>query len=323
MNAVLIVRPSSLGDVVYALAIAVDIAHAAPGTAIDWIAEEAFVELPALSPFVRRTIPLGFRRWRQTPFRPRTWREAIAFRNHLRSERYAAVLDLQEQVKGALIASIARGPRHGFSRNTIREPVATLLHDFHHEVPATLHFVERCRALAAAALGYEVSGPPCWALKPETCVAAIPHGRYVVALHATSRDGKLWPVERWRALVRWFADTGLCTLLPWGNDIERARSERIAKDLERATVPPRQSLSALAALLARAELCVGVDTGLTHLAAVLATPTVAIFTETDPALAGVSITGTHARDLGGNRVVPSLDDVQGASSQLLRAAPRC
>lgn len=323
MNPVLVVRPSSLGDVVYALAIAADIADAAPGTAIDWIAEEAFVEVPALSPFVRRTIPLGFRRWRRTPFRPRTWREAIAFRNHLRNESYAAVLDLQEQVKGALIANIAHGPRHGFDRNSIREPVATLLHDFHHEVPTTLHFVERCRALAAAALGYEVSGPPRWSLEPGTCVVAIPKGRYVVALHATSRAGKLWPEERWRALVGWFSDAGLFTLLPWGNEADRARSERIAKGLDRASVPPRQSLSALAALLAGAELCVGVDTGLTHLAAVLATPTVAIFTETDPALAGASITGAHARDLGGNRAVPSLDDVQGASSQLLRAARLC
>jgi heptosyltransferase-1 len=322
MNAVLVVRPSSLGDVVYALAIAVDIADAAPGTAIDWIAEEAFVDVPALSPFVRRTIPVGFRRWRHTPFRAETWREAIAFRNDLRNGRYAAVLDLQEQVKGALIARIARGPRHGFDRNSIREPVATLLHDFHHQVPKTLHFVERCRALAAAALGYDVSGPPRWSLEPKTSVAAVPNGRYVVALHATSRAGKLWPEERWRALVGWFADAGLSTLLPWGSEAERARSERIAKGLGRASVPPRQPLSALAALLARSELCVGVDTGLTHLAAVLGTPTVAIFTETDPALAGASITGAHARDLGGYGLVPSLDDVQGASSHLLRATPR-
>jgi heptosyltransferase-1 len=323
VTAILVVRPSSLGDVVHALALVTDVVAAHPHAAIDWVAEEAFVDLPALSPHVRRVIPLALRRWRRAPFAAATWRELAAFRRDLAGERYDAILDLQEQVKGGVVARMARGPRHGFDRASIREPIATLFDDVHHAVPRRLHFAQRCRMLAAAALGHACAGAPRWNLAAPTGAAPLPARPAVVALHATSRESKLWPEERWSALLRGFADAGFATVLPWGSPAERARSERLAAGVAHAVVPPRQSLSALAALLSRAELAVGVDTGLTHLAAALGTPTVALFTETDPAGAGVAVAGAHARDLGGNGIVPALADVREAAGALLRAAPRC
>ena len=110
-------------------------------------------------------------------------------------------------------------------------------------------------------------------------------------------------------------------MLPWGSEPERRAANASPHGIPGALVPPRQSLADLAALLARAELVVGVDTGLTHLAAALGTPTVALFTSTDPAGAGVAIAGTHARDLGGNGDVPSLDDVRRVAGSLLRGSP--
>jgi heptosyltransferase-1 len=323
VTAVLVVRPSSLGDVVHALSLVTDLAAARPGAIVDWVAEEAFVELPALSPHVRRVIPFALRRWRRTPFARSAWREFAAFRREVGRERYDAVLDLQEQVKGGVVARMARGTRHGFDRASIREPLATLFDDVHHRVPRAMHFAQRCRALAAAALGYPLAGGPRWMLKPPVPADALPERPEVVVLHATSREGKLWPEARWRALLGGFADAGFSTLLPWGSDAERARSDRIAAGIAHAAVPPRQSLSALASRLGRAELAVGVDTGLTHLAAALGTPTVAIFTETDPAGAGVALAGNHARDLGGQGSVPTLDEVRAAAGALLRAQPRC
>jgi heptosyltransferase-1 len=323
MTAILVVRPSSLGDVVHALALADDVARARPGTAIDWVAEEAFVDLPALCPLVRSVVPLALRRWRRSPLATQSWRELAAFRARLRAERYDAILDLQEQVKGGIVARTARGVRHGFDRASIREPIATLFDDVHHAVPRGLHFATRCRQLAAHALGYAVEGPPRWRLSPPPPDAALGARPYVVAVHATSRAAKLWPEDRWRALLAHFASAGLDLVLPWGNADERARSERLAEGLPCARVPARQPLRALAGLLARAELVVGVDTGLVHLAAALGTPTIALFTVTDPAGAGVAIAGAHARDLGGNGLVPLLDDVQRAAGALLRAALRC
>lgn len=316
LQAILVVRPSSLGDVVHALALVADARAAHPGLAVDWVAEEAFVDLPALCPGVRSVLPLGLRRWKRAPLAPSSWRELAAFRARLRSERYDAVLDLQEQVKGGIVARMARGTRHGFDRASIREPLATLFDDVHHPVPRGLHFATRCRRLAAAALGHDASGPPTWDLRAPL-PPDLPTAPFVVAVHATSRASKLWPEAQWRALLQRFAADGLGVMLPWGSDDERQRSERLAAGVPGARVPPRQGLAALAGLLSRAALVVGVDTGLVHLAAALRTPTLALFTATDPAGAGVALAGAHARDLGGNGQVPSLDDAQAAASALL------
>ncbi len=325
MNDVLVVRPSSLGDIVHALALVTDVAAHRPGTAVDWVAEEAFAPLVRLHPGVRRVIPVALRRWRRAPLARATWHEVAVFRSDLRRESYGAVLDLQEQVKGALIARMARGCRHGPDRASIREPVATLVHDVHHTIDPDQHLIDRCRQLAAAALGYPVEGPPRFGLVPPPPAAdgVEPDGPYVVMLHGTSRDDKLWPEAHWRTLIAHFASGGLAIVLPWGSDAERARSVRLAAGQPSAHVPAHQSLPALAGLLARAELVVGVDTGLVHLAAALGTATVSLFVATDPRLAGVERASPNARDLGSIGRTPLPGEVVDAAGALLRPAPRC
>ena len=323
MSGVLVVRPSSLGDVVHALALVDDVRAHAPEMPIDWVAEEAFVPLVRLDPRIRSVFPLAFRRWRAAPLGRDTRREFAHFRTTLRATVYDAIVDLQEQVKGALVARIARGTRHGFDRRSIREPLATWLHDVHHAVPRNQHFIDKARALAGAALGYTPSGPPRWHLVPPASAAAMPAGPYAMIFHGTSRNDKLWPEEYWRKLVAHFGQAGFATLLPWGSATEEARSRRLAEGSPFAIVPPRQTLPDLASLASHAEVVVGVDTGLTHLAAALRTPTVAVFTATDAFLAGVARTGPHARDTGGNGHVPTHEDVVAAVADVLRDAPRC
>ena len=323
MSGVLVVRPSSLGDVVYALALVSDIALHCPGLPIDWVAEDAFVDLVRLDPRIRNVVPLALRRWRHAPLARATWRDMAAFRRALRQERYDAILNLQEQVKGAVVSWFAKGIRHGLDRANIREPIATLVDHVHHPVSRDLHIIDRCRGIAAAALGYSANGPPRWHFEPPSTTPAMPAGPFALAFHATSRADKEWPEDHWRGLVTHFARAGVVTLLPWGNADEHARSRRLADGSEGAVVPPRQSLPELATLARNAEIVVGVDTGLTHLAAALGTSTVAIFTSTDPRLAGVACASSRARDAGGNGLVPSLSDVVDHCGQLLRLAPRC
>jgi len=322
MSAVLVVRPSSLGDIVYALAIVSDIAQHDPQLAVDWVAERAFVPLVQLDPRVRRVIPLGLRSWREQPLRPATWHEMRTFRRELVRERYSAVLNLQEQVKGAIVTRMARGTRHGFDVESVRERASTWFDDVHHHAPRPLHFVERCRRLAAAALGYEVAGPPRWQWRPGT-LSPVPMPRpYVVALHMSSRAEKWWPQERWSALLRHVATAGFDVVVPWGDDDERARSEALAKGVDGVRVPPHMTLPQIASLLQSATVVVGVDTGLTHFAAALQTPTVALFTTTDARQAGVAITG-NGMDLGGNGTIPTVDEAIAATALLLHAQPRC
>ena len=323
MTEVLVVRPSSLGDIVYALAVASDIRRARPDVAIDWVSEPGFASLIALCPDVRDVVAFGLRRWRRAPFALRTWREMRAFTARLRRTRYAAILDLQEQVKGALVARLARGTSHGFDRASIREPLATLFDDVHHRVPRDLHFLARCRRLAGAALAYAIDDTPRWNLRPPATSSPMPDRPYVVVLHATSRDDKLWPEARWRTVLAACASAGLAIVLPWGDAREEARSRRLAEGVPTATVPGWLALPDVAALLAKATLAIGVDTGFTHLAAALGTPTIAIFTATDPARHGVACTGAHGVDLGDAGSSPSADDVLEAAGAHWRRAPRC
>ena len=322
-NAVLVVRPSSLGDIVYALAVATDIRRARPELAIDWVSEPGFAPLVAMCADVRNAIPFGLRRWRRAPLSIVTWREASAFRRELRSTRYAAILDLQEQVKGALIARLARGRRHGFDRASIREPLATLGDDVHHRVPRNLHFLARCRRLAGAALGYAIDDAPRWNLRPPPSAPAMPDRPYVVVLHATSRDDKSWPEAHWRTVIGASERAGFATVLPWGSAAEEARSRRLAAGFGNTVVPPWLSLPDAAALLAKAGLAIGVDTGFTHLAAALGTPTIAIFRATDPARHGVACAGSHARDVGDAGSSPMPEAVLAAVGERFHRGPSC
>jgi heptosyltransferase-1 len=318
VSAVLVVRPSSLGDVVYALAVVDDIRTYRPELAIDWVVEPGFASVVGMCPDVRRTLVFALRRWRKAPLARATWRDVRAFRRDLRTERYDAVLNLQEQMKGALIARAARGTRHGFDRASVREPLATLGDDVHHRVPREAHFVVRCRTLAASALGYSIDGPPRFRLAPPADVAGIPERHYVVVLHSTSRDDKLWPEAHWRTIIGELDRAGYAIVLPWGSADEEARSRSLAEGIAGAIVPAWLTIPAAATLIARAELAIGVDTGFTHLAAALGTPTIALFVATDRARHGVAAVGAHGRDLGDVGTPPSIAEVRTTAGALLR-----
>ncbi|MFT3802283.1 MAG: lipopolysaccharide heptosyltransferase I [Burkholderiaceae bacterium] len=276
-----LVKTSSMGDVIHALPVVSDIRQALPGAEIDWIVEEGFADLPRLHPGVRRVLPVAIRRWRKSWLAADTRAQIRQAKAAIAAQPYDLVLDLQGLLKSAWIASWARGVRVGFSRRCAREPLAALTYARRYDVDMHAHAIERLRQLAGQACGYPVSGLPRFDLAPPgPRVAAAPAGRYVVLLHATSRVDKQWPLADWQALAGRLGDRGLAVALPWGSDEERAQAERIAASAPGAVVLPRLSLADCACLLRDAQAVVGVDTGLTHLAAALDRPTVALFAAT-------------------------------------------
>jgi heptosyltransferase-1 len=251
-------------------------------------------------------IPVALRRWRRRPLGRSTWREIGEFRRLFRTVRYDAIVDTQGLLKSALIARAAKGRHHGFDAGTAREPLAARFYDVTHHVPLSQHAVPRNRALGAAALGYRVEEPIDYGIVISGSLAQ-PAQPYAVLLHGSSRRDKLWAEAAWIELGRALAARGLACVLPWGSDEERKRSERIAQHLSRAEVPPLQPLDRLAVLLEKAVAVVGVDTGLTHLAAALGRPVAAIYCGTDPSFTGV-YGAPRAKNLGGPGERPSPEE---------------
>jgi heptosyltransferase-1 len=285
---VLVVKTSSLGDVVHALPAVTDAAAAlGPDVVFDWVVEEAFAPIPARHPAVTEVVPLAWRRWRRNL--PGSRRALAEFRRRLRSQRYDVVLDAQGLIKSAVVTALARGHRKaGFSRRSAREGVAALAYHQGIDVPRDRHAVDRLRALFAAALGYRLpDGPPRFGIASPVAgePAEAPPRRRCLLLHGTTWQSKLWPLAFWQETARRAAAAGFAVELPWGNDAERARAEAIAARAP-ARLLERGSLEALVARLAGADLVVGVDSGLAHLAGALEVPAVVLYGSTSSSLTG-------------------------------------
>lgn len=319
---ILLVKTSSLGDVIHNLPVAADLARRLPGVALDWVVEEAFAELPRLHPAVRRVFPVAVRRWRGHLLSGGTWAEMRAFKRELGKEAYDAVLDTQGLLKSGLITAQARlapgGSRIGFGHASAREPIASRFYDRGFEVARDLHAVERNRRLAAAAFGYALDDLPLdYGIAAAPSRASwLPDRDYAVLLTATSRADKLWPEPDWRSLGSALIAAGLACVLPAGSDPERRRAARLGEALEHAVAAPPLGLADMAGLIAGARLVVGVDTGLVHLAAALGKPTVGIYCASEPALTGV-LAASRAVNLGGRDRPPSAASVAEAALRLL------
>lgn len=287
----LIVKTSSLGDLIHMLPALSDAQQALPGLQVDWLAEAPFADIPTWHPAVQQVIPIAMRRWRRAWRSRQTWQELAAARAQLQAQRYDAVVDSQGLLKSALWSLQAHGPRIGYDRASAREPLAAWCYQRHCAVPRDQHAIARNRQLLAQALGYALPATgPDYGLQGlskrlPSLEIALPH-RFVLGLHGTSRDDKLWPTEGWVALAQSLQAQGRQLLLPWGNEAEHARAQTIAQHSAAVQVLPRLGLNALAQVIAAAEAVVGVDTGLLHLAAALGRPGLALYTATPPALTG-------------------------------------
>jgi heptosyltransferase-1 len=326
MQRILLVKTTSLGDVIHCLPAVTDLARLYPQADIDWVVEETYVDVVRLHPAVRRVLPVAVRRWRKNLFRRETHAEIGAFRRSLAPQGYDRVIDVQGLAKSALIARMARGERHGLDRASAREWIAAFAYHHAHNVPWTLDAVARNRKLVGDALGYVPLGLPDFGIAATPAhFDWLPAAPYCVCLTGTTDAAKLWPEERWGVLGRRLAETGWRCVLPAGTAGEQKRAERIATEIgifadgsAAAVVAPASSLADLAGVLAGAGLAIGVDTGLTHLAAALGRPTVGIYCGTSPGATGVI--GARARNVGDVAKTPAPEAVCEAVAAVAGAA---
>ena len=242
MQNILFVKTSSLGDVIHQMPAVTEARRHFPDAHVSWAVEEAFAPLVALHSAVNEVIPVATRRWRREPLKQSTWREFRRMRGVLRARHYDAVVDTQGLARSALIAWFARGPRHGYDKASVRERLAALLYDVHHTVPRDRHAVARNSALTALALGYLPEGPIDYGLDRKELADAVV-SPYAIAFHATAQERKQWPEQNWVELGRLLASRTPRLLFPWGNEAERARSERIVTQLPHGRAPDRRPIT--------------------------------------------------------------------------------
>lgn len=284
---VLVVKMSSLGDVIHTLPALTDAARAIPGIRFDWVVEENFAEIPAWHPAVDKVIPIALRRWRRHPLRDFTGPEWRAFRTALRHSHYDAVIDAQGLLKSAFVARLVKAPIHGMDKYSARERLASFA--YHHKVRVSrdLHAVERTRQLFASALHYELPverGD--YGVRANLEQEKPRSSRGLLFFHGTARSEKLWPQDHWVELARLAGAADYPVSLPWGSEEEQRRAEYIAARAENATVLPRLNLAGLAGLLLEVDGAAAVDTGLGHLAAALDVPAVSLYGPTSTKLVG-------------------------------------
>ncbi len=305
---ILLVKLSSLGDVVHNLPVVSDIRRAFPDATIDWVTEAQYAPLVALHPAIHAVFPVHLRALKKTWWRPSCWPRFFDDKARLAAQRYDLIIDTQGLVKSALVAQWANGPIAGFDRESVREPFATRWYQQMVVVARECHAVVRNRALAGGVLKTETTAQCDYGLLiPDASPDRVPATTcpYVVLMHATSRPDKTWPLASWLTLGRLFNERGWQVVLLSGNSDEHRRSGEIAAGLTNARAVEAMPLNEVAVLLAGAHAVVGVDTGLAHLAVALNRPTVGIYLTTRPALTGLydgTNPPTRINNLGGGSV---------------------
>ncbi len=290
---ILIVKLSSLGDVVHAMPAVQDLRRAFPQAQIDWVVERDFAPLVRRCEGVHRVIPCELRRWRRAPCSAATRAAWRAFKAELQQDAYDVVIDLQGLTKSALVAWLARlapqGRRLGLANRTEGssfEAPARWVAQQAITVPGHIHAVARAREVCARGIGYDLQDSLSFGLlaQVDPAHAAIEsvarsafRGAPVVFVHGTSRADKEWPVPAWVELGQRLVQQAHPVVLIHGNDAELARAQQIAGQIPGASVWPRMQLDALCDAMAASAGVIGVDSGLSHVAVALGLAHVQIY----------------------------------------------
>ena len=292
---ILLIKMSSMGDVFHTFPAISDIKQQFPNAEIDWVVEDSFQEIVAWHPGVRKVIPINLRRWVKERNK-KHWQEFKEWRKALRQTTYDHIIDAQGLLKSAIVAKCAKGNGiDGYDKKSAREPVTHWFYKRHHSVSKNQHAVKRTRQLVGKALGYIPAEKLNFGINQNfTHIIKNPH-KFIFII-GTSWVTKLWATSEWQALTKIAIDAGYDVEIIWGSAEEQAIADQIIATNPTATRPKqRLSITTIAEKLVAAAGVVGLDTGFSHLAGALETPTIALYGATSPLKVG--LIGKHTQNL--------------------------
>lgn len=284
---VLLIKTSSMGDIIHTLPALTDAGHAISGISFDWVVEDSFADIPPWHPLVNKVIPVALRRWRKGILSKDTRMGWKQLREQL-DQHYDLILDAQGLVKSAFLSFQTSGVRAGLDWRSARESLASLAYQRKYTVNFYQHAIVRMRSLFSLALGYPLpQTPPDFGLNKHLLRQAMPEENHLVFLFGTTWLSKQWPESYWRSLAELARQAGYRVKISGNNAEELATATRIGEHNPAVDVLPRLDILGMAKLLASAKAVVSVDTGFGHLAAALDVPTVSIYGSTKPEYTGV------------------------------------
>ena len=288
MVRILIIKTSSLGDIIHCLPVVNDIKFFVPDSSIDWLVEDSFADVLKLHPDINSVITISLRSWKKNLRKKETWIRLYKAIKAIRQNYYDIIIDFQGLLKSAFFTLFTRGDVHGFDKASIRESAASYFYRFTHTVSKNIHAVVRNRELASKCFEYELSDQPAhFGLEIYNISNFNLSERYVVLIHGSSKKSKQWPIESWFKIIQFFNRQDLRVLLPWGNLEEYKICKILRKDSNNCLVLPKLNINNLANIIAGAKCAIGVDSGLTHLANAEGIPTIGLYMDSNPYLNGV------------------------------------
>ena len=298
---VLLIKMSSMGDIFHTFPAISDLKAHYPEAIIDWVVEEGFKEIVAWHPAIHKAIPISLRRWMKARD-IKSWHEFTAWKKSLQSETYDVVIDAQGLLKSALIATCANAAViKGFNGQSAREAIASLFYKARFNVSKSQHAVERTRQLFGQVFGYAPEPTVNFGINQNfSHVAKNP--RKLLFIIGTSWVTKLWSTFHWQRLTAIALEEGYAVEIMWGSTEERAIADSIIAACPKATRPlQRMTITAIAEKLVASAGVVGLDTGFSHLAGALETPTIALYGATSPVKVG--LIGDHTSNLQTEQVL--------------------
>jgi len=292
---ILLIKMSSMGDIFHTFPAISDLKAHHPNAIIDWVVEDGFKEIVAWHPAVNKAIPINLRRWMKERNR-KSWQEFKAWRKSLQSEDYDVVIDAQGLLKSALISMLANAPvAKGYDKKSARESISSFFYNEKIFVNKMQHAVERTRQLFGRAFSYIPASELNFGIN-QNFERAIKNPNKLMFIVGTSWVTKLWSATHWQDLTAIAIEAGYDVEILWGSDEEKAVADSIIASNPKATRPAqRMTITAIAEKLVEAAGVIGLDTGFSHLAGALETPTIALYGATSPVKVG--LIGEHTSNL--------------------------